>query len=129
MRRPDSKVSRTLNDGGAFYAEPPRVDTDTGWRGTPLFAVEIRLIESTEEALTTPITVIQRWLDNSGLEPPTFRYTFFDAGILLRVDFNLQSEAVAFAKEFSGLGAYFGEITPAYDRTGKLNAAFTSPQQ
>ena len=93
-----------------------------------MFAVEIRLMESTEEALTTRITSIQRWLNNRGFEPPTFRYTFFDAGIVLRVDFNLESEAVAFANEFSGLGAYFGEIAPADDRTRKLDAAFTSAQ-
>jgi hypothetical protein len=79
-----------------------------------LFAVEIRLVESTEKALTIRLTSIQRWLNNRGFEPSTFRYTFFDAGIVLRVDFNLESEAVAFANEFSGLGACFGELTHEY---------------
>ena|ERR1700693_2925643 len=79
-----------------------------------LFPVEIRLVERTEDALTTRISAIQEWLDDRGFEPSTFRYTFFDAGILLRVDFNLESEAIAFANKFSGLGAYLGETRPAY---------------
>src|ERR1051325_733900 len=97
--------------------------------GTPLFAVEIRLVESTEAALTTRITGIQRCLNNRGFEPRTVRYTFFDGGVVLRVDYTLESEAVAFADEFSGLGAYFDGSTTAYDRTRKLDAAFTSMQQ
>src|ERR1051325_7712581 len=75
--------------------------------GTPLFAVEIRLVESNEAALTTRITSIQRWLSNRGFEPRTFGYTFFDGGVVLRVDFNHESQAVAFADKFSRLGAYF----------------------
>jgi hypothetical protein len=75
-----------------------------------LFPVEIRLVERTEDALTTQISAIQEWIDDRGYDPSTFRYTFFDVGILLRVDFKLEPEAIAFASEFSGLGAYLSEV-------------------
>ena len=94
-----------------------------------MFAVQIRLVEPTEEAFTTQITGIQRWLNDCEFVPSTFRYTFFNGGVVLRVDFNLESEAVAFANEFSGLGAYFDGSTPAYDRASKLDAVFASTQQ
>lgn len=84
-----------------IIANPLVLDPRSGLR-TPLFAVEIRLVDHTEEALTTRISAIQQWLDDRGFEPSTFRYTFFDTGITLRVDFNRESEAVAFANEFSG---------------------------
>lgn len=85
-----------------------------------MFAVEIRLVDHTEEALTTRISAIQQWLDDREFEPSTFRYTFLDTGIMLRVDFNRESEAVAFANEFSGLGACLADILPAYPREKQI---------
>jgi hypothetical protein len=41
----------------------------------------------------------------------------------------MQQMAFRRPDEFSGLRAYFDGSTPAYDRTRKLDAAFTSMQQ
>jgi hypothetical protein len=77
-----------------------------------LFPVEIQLLDCTGETLTRRITAIPQWLDKAGFEPSTFRYTFLDVGMVLRVDFNLELEAVAFAREFSGIGAYLAREVP-----------------
>src|ERR1051325_4443320 len=77
-----------------------------------LFPVEIQLLECTGKTVTRRTTAIQQWLDRRGFEPSTFRYTFLDAGMVLRVDFNVELEAVAFAREFSGIGAYLAREVP-----------------
>jgi hypothetical protein len=54
------------------------------------------------------------WLNEHSFEPFTFHYTFFDAGIALRIDFKFESEALAFADQFSGIGAYLARaVGPA----------------
>jgi hypothetical protein len=73
------------------------------------FAVEIRLVERTEKALMRRIFSIQNWLDHRGFEPTTFRYTFFDDGIVLQVDFRVEEEAVSVAEQFKWLGARLSE--------------------
>jgi len=75
-----------------------------------LFPVEIRLVERTEQTSTARISSIQKWLDNQGFEPSTFRYTFFQDGLVLRVDFALQPEAVAFGEGCPSNGVVAGQI-------------------
>jgi hypothetical protein len=67
-----------------------------------VFPVEIPIHESDEDALTARMTAMREWLDHRGCEPSTFRYTFTEPGILVRVDFPVEAAAVAFAKEFGG---------------------------
>ena len=65
-----------------------------------MFRVEIRLPD--ENALTARMATMQEWLDHQRFEPAVFRYTFEPPGILFRVEFTVQAEAVAFAKAFDG---------------------------
>jgi hypothetical protein len=65
-----------------------------------VFQVEIHL--SDEEALTEKMAAMREWLDHRRFEPLIFRYTFEHRGMLFRVDFAIQAEAVVFAKEFGG---------------------------
>jgi len=96
-----------------------------------LFPVEIRLVERTEQTSTARISSIQKWLDNQGFEPSTFRYTFFQDGLVLRVDFALQPEAVAFADEFEWLGAHSDRkhavIRATQSRCGRVLANRSGP--
>ena len=89
-----------------------------------MFPVEIRLVERTEQTSTARISSIQKWLDNQGFEPSTFRYTFFQDGLVLRVDFALQPEAVAFADEFEWLGAHLTENMRSYEQPNRAAAEF-----
>ena len=50
------------------------------------------------------MTAMREWLDHRRFEPSTFRYTFSARGILFEVDFAVEAEAVAFAREFGGRG-------------------------
>ena len=96
-------MSRTMNEDCAserVYSQ----DVDPDW--ISVFPVEIHLAGFTEEALTRRISTIQDWLNEHSFEPFTFHYTFFDAGIALRIDFKFDSEAFAFVDQFSGIGAY-----------------------
>lgn len=78
-----------------------------------MFPVEIPLREGDEDALTAKMTAMREWLDRRRVEPSTFRYTFTPPGILFRVDFSVEAEAVAFAREFGGrmMGA-LAEMSP-----------------
>jgi hypothetical protein len=64
-----------------------------------VFPVEIRIAE---DALTARMATMREWLDHQRFEPATFRYTFTPPGILFRVEFTLEVQAVAFAKAFDG---------------------------
>ena len=64
-----------------------------------MFPVEIRIAE---DALTARMATMREWLDHQRFEPATFRYTFTPPGILFRVEFTLEVQAVAFAKAFDG---------------------------
>jgi hypothetical protein len=106
-------ISRTMNEDCASERVYSRQDVDQEWR-TSVFPVEIHLAGFTEEALTRRITTIQHWLNEHSFEPFTFHYTFFDAGIALRIDFKFEAEALAFADQFSGIGAYLARaVGPA----------------
>jgi hypothetical protein len=48
------------------------------------------------------MAAMRQWLDHHRAEPSTFRYTFTSPGILFQVDFAVEAEAVAFAREFGG---------------------------
>jgi len=46
---------------------------------------------------------MREWLDRQGIEPDAFEYRRMDAnGVVYRVDFELASEASAFAEAFAG---------------------------
>ena len=68
--------------------------------GTGVFPVEIRIPD--EDALTGRMAMMREWLDHERFEPATFRYTFTSPGILVRVEFAVEAEAVAFAEAFDG---------------------------
>jgi hypothetical protein len=42
------------------------------------------------------------WLDHRGFEPSVFTYFYLDPGMMVRVCFGVDSEAIAFAEEFGG---------------------------
>ena len=67
-----------------------------------MFAVEIPILESDEDALTARMNAMREWLDHRRVEPSTFRYTFAELGMLFRVDFSVEAAAAAFAREFGG---------------------------
>lgn len=45
---------------------------------------------------------MREWLDHHRFEPAKFLYTFVPSGILFQVDFPVEADAIAFAREFSG---------------------------
>ena len=65
-----------------------------------MFPVEIGIPD--EDALTGRMGMMREWLDHQRFEPATFRYTFTSPGILVRVEFAVEAEAVAFAEAFDG---------------------------
>ncbi len=78
-----------------------------------MFAVEIPILESDEDALTARMNAMREWLDHRRVEPSTFRYTFAELGMLFRVDFSAEAAALQFAREFGGrmVGA-MADISP-----------------
>jgi hypothetical protein len=64
-----------------------------------VFTVEIRLIY--DASLAERMTEMREWLDHQRFEPAKFRLTY-SPGIMLRVDFMIEAEAVAFARRFGG---------------------------
>ena len=45
---------------------------------------------------------MRTWLDSRRFEPAGFRYDHVDGAVVIRVDFSVETEANAFAREFSG---------------------------
>src|SRR5258708_15204469 len=66
---------------------------------TAMFSVE-SLIH--EDALSDTMQTMRTWLDHKRFEPITFRYSFTSAGIVCRVDFDIEGEAAVFATAFDG---------------------------
>lgn len=64
-----------------------------------LYTVEIRLMNG---KLGEPLAAMRTWLDQQGFEPSSFRYSTGGTGITFRVDFKIESEAVALAETFNG---------------------------
>jgi hypothetical protein len=65
-----------------------------------MFAVEVCLRD--EDRLVGTMETMRTWLDHRRFEPATFRYSFAPAGIAVRVDFPVESEAAEFARAFQG---------------------------
>ena len=64
-----------------------------------LYVVEIR---RGREELSTLMARTREWLDGQRFEPDAFRCTTDDEGITCRLEFKIESEAIAFAKAFGG---------------------------
>ena len=67
-----------------------------------MFPVEIRIRENNEKIVTEKMTSMREWLDHRRLEPSTFRYRFEPPGLVFQVEFQMESEATAFANAFAG---------------------------
>ena len=54
------------------------------------------------EDLASQMSRMRQWLDDQRFEPDTFRHTVEGESVTIRVQFKVESEAVAFAKAFDG---------------------------
>jgi len=45
---------------------------------------------------------MRQWLDDRQIEPSVFTYFYLDPGMIVRVAFDTDAEAAAFAREFGG---------------------------
>ena len=75
-------------------ADDPRLD----WSDT-LYLVEIRRAQAD---VTRVMASIREWLDQHRYEPDSFRYSTSDAGVIFRIEFKHESEAMACADSFGG---------------------------
>ena len=64
-----------------------------------LHSTEIRVGDSD---LGAQMTRMREWLDSRRFEPAGFRYDHVDSSVIIRVDFAVEDEAAAFAREFRG---------------------------
>jgi hypothetical protein len=64
-----------------------------------LYVIEIR---RGREELSTLMGRIREWLDSRRFEPDAFRCTTDDGGVTCRLEFKIESEAIAYAKAFGG---------------------------
>ena len=64
-----------------------------------LYVVEIR---RERDRLAETMSGIREWLDDHRFQPDAFRCTTDDEGITCRVEFKVESEAIAYAKTFGG---------------------------
>jgi hypothetical protein len=64
-----------------------------------LYTVEVR---SAGQDIADAMNDMRIWLDHFGYEPDTFRQSKPDAGVLFRLDFKTEREAVTFAAAFGG---------------------------
>ena len=73
-----------------------------------LYVVEIR---RGREQLSALMARIREWLDGQRFEPDAFRCTTDDESVTCRLEFKLETEAIACAEEFGG------EVRPLGDQT------------
>jgi hypothetical protein len=73
-----------------------------------LYVVEIRC---GREQLSALMARIREWLDGQRFEPDAFRCTTDDESVTCRLEFKLETEAIACAEEFGG------EVRPLGDKT------------
>ena len=73
-----------------------------------LYVVEIR---RGREQLSALMARIREWLDDQRFEPDAFRCTTDDESVTCRLEFKLETEAIACAEEFGG------EVRPLGDQT------------
>ena len=64
-----------------------------------LYVVELR---REREELSTLMARVREWLDAQRFEPDAFRCTTEDASVICRLEFKIESEALACAKTFGG---------------------------
>jgi hypothetical protein len=69
-------------------------------RSDAMHIVELRY---GEDALPGITGTVRRWLNTGKTQPTTFRYSLFGTATVLRVDFELEAEARAFAQAFGGV--------------------------
>ena len=62
--------------------------------------VELRY---SEDAVTSIMRTMRRWLDSGKPQPATVRYSLFGAATVLHVDLDIEAEARAFAQVFGGM--------------------------
>jgi len=65
-----------------------------------LHAVEIRV---SGEHFRDAILKVRRWLDAENVQPTTFRYWLYEPESVLRINFEGQDQAQAFAEAFGGV--------------------------
>ena len=61
---------------------------------------EVSLLD--DKDFTRRLTDMRVWLDNQRYEPSKFTYFFLDPGMKIRVTFDIDCEAEAFARKFGG---------------------------
>jgi hypothetical protein len=64
-------------------------------------AVHIVELQYSDDPAAKIVATMRKWLD-SGNAQPTIRYSLLGTATLLRVDFELESEARVFAQAFGG---------------------------
>jgi hypothetical protein len=67
-----------------------------------MFLVQISAPEQDEKGLTARMNTMREWLDHCRFEPSVFRYSSNPSGAVFDVEFKVEAEALAFAKEFGG---------------------------
>src|ERR1051325_6982253 len=67
-----------------------------------MFLVQISAPEQDEKGLTARMNTMREWLDHCRFEPSVFRYSSNSSGAVFDVEFKVEAEALAFAKEFGG---------------------------
>jgi hypothetical protein len=60
-------------------------------------------IQYGNDALTHILPTMRKWLANGEDQPVTYRYSLFGTATVLHVDFELETEANAFAQAFGGI--------------------------
>jgi hypothetical protein len=65
-----------------------------------MFMAEILIAD--DSRLKDEMGAMRTWLDHMGSEPTTFRYAFNAGGVVCRVEFTNEDNAVAFAAAFGG---------------------------
>lgn len=65
-----------------------------------LHAVEIRL---SGEHFRDAILQARRWLEAENAQPTTFRYWLYEPDSVVRINFEIEEQAKAFAQAFGGI--------------------------
>jgi hypothetical protein len=72
-----------------------------------LYVVEIR---REREHLAAVMSAIREWLDAQRFEPDIFRSTTTEESVTFRLEFKIESEAMACAEAFGGSGKRSGAV-------------------
>ena len=77
-------------------------------------------------ALPAIMKLMQAWLDGRGYRTNTFEYVISGSGTLVRVQFEQEVEAAAFAEEFAGS---VSDDCPSIERAGVIQTMPTGDTQ